>query len=59
MTRIFISADKTKATVINKIGCEHSYTTTQSTFTISGTRWVTPLSCLLEDYPDATVLYEA
>ena len=52
--RIFVSADKTKATVIHMFNGARK----ETTYRIVGKKWVTTLEEVIAQYPNAEVLQE-
>lgn len=54
-SRIYISADKTKATLVCVFGTTKRH---EIEYRIKGERWVTPLEEIIKNNPDAKILEE-
>jgi len=57
-TRIYISADKTTATIVAVFRYGASARSEETVYRIKGKRWVTPLDELKKAHPKAEILQE-
>jgi len=59
-TRIYISSDKSKATIVKVSGrgAWGKVTTEEYSYRLKGERWVTPIEDVINHYPNAEIIEE-